>query len=266
MPKCLICNHEYEQFISFGKMPIANGFLTPEQFKQEYFFELKVGFCSNCKMVQLAELVDRERMFHENYAFFSSTSVRMAQHFEDFAQEVQKNYLKSEDPFVVEIGSNDGIMLQHFANKNIRHLGIEPSSNVAQVAREKGINCISEFFDETVARKIVAQYGQADAYLAANVMCHIPYMHSIVAGIKLLMKPMGVVSFEDPYLGDIIEKSSYDQIYDEHTFFFSVGSVSYLFEQHGMEVFDVAPQHTHGGSMRYIIGHKGAHTNFTGRS
>jgi methylation protein EvaC len=259
MVKCLICNNEYDPFITFGKMPIANGFLLPHQFQDEYFFELKVGFCSKCGMVQLAELVDREKMFHENYAFFSSTSVRMAQHFEDFANTVQKNYLKSADPFVVEIGSNDGIMLQHFAKNKIRHLGIEPSSNVAQVARQKGINCISEFFDEAVAKKIVAEYGQADAFMAANVMCHIPYMHSIVAGIRLLMKPDGVVSFEDPYLGDIIEKSSYDQIYDEHAFYFSVGSVSYLFEQHGMEVFDIAPQHTHGGSMRYIIGHRDAH-------
>jgi methylation protein EvaC len=257
--KCLICEHPYEPFITFGKMPIANGFLTPDQFKNEFFFELKVGFCPNCSMVQLAELVDREKMFHENYAFFSSTSERMAKHFQEFAETVQQNYLKSADPFVVEIGSNDGIMLQHFAKKNIRHLGIEPSANVAEVARQKGINCISEFFDETVARKIVAEYGQADAYVAANVMCHIPYMHSIVAGIKLLMKPQGVVMFEDPYLGDIIEKTSYDQIYDEHAFYFSVSSVSYLFEQHGMEVFDVAPQKTHGGSMRYIIGHKGAH-------
>ena len=259
MPKCLICNHDFEKFISFGKMPIANGFLLPEQFESEYFFELKVGFCSNCSMVQLAELVDREKMFHENYAFFSSTSVRMAEHFEKFATNVIKNHLKSKDPFVVEIGSNDGIMLQHFAKNKIRHLGIEPSANVAQVARQKGINCISEFFDESVARKIVSEYGQADAYLAANVMCHIPYMHSIVAGIKVLMKPQGVVMFEDPYLGDIIEKTSYDQIYDEHAFYFSVGSISYLFEQHGMEVFDVEPQYTHGGSMRYIIGHKGAH-------
>lgn len=257
--QCLICRQEFSPFISFGRMPIANGFLTPEQFADEYFFELKVGFCPKCKMVQLAELVDREKMFHENYAFFSSTSVRMAQHFEKFAETVQKEHLKDQDPFVVEIGSNDGILLQHFAARKIRHLGIEPSANVAKVAQSRGINCISEFFDEDVARKIVAQYGQADAYMAANVMCHIPYMHSIVAGIKLLMKPNGVVLFEDPYLGDIIEKTSYDQIYDEHAFYFSVGSVSYLFEQHGMEVFDIAPQTTHGGSMRYIIGHKGAH-------
>ncbi len=257
--QCLICKQEFTPFISFGKMPIANGFLAPDQFSNEYFFELKVGFCPKCKMVQLGELVDREKMFHENYAFFSSTSVRMAQHFESFADAVQRDYLTPSDPFVVEIGSNDGILLQHFAKKGIRHLGIEPSSNVAEVARKKGINCISEFFDETVARKIVAEYGQADAYMAANVMCHIPYMHSIVSGIKLLMKPKGVVMFEDPYLGDIVEKTSYDQIYDEHAFYFSVGSVSYLFEQHGMEVFDIAPQTTHGGSMRYIIGHQGAH-------
>lgn len=116
MYKCLICNSLIDSFMSFGKMPIANGFLEPSQFPDEYFFELKVGFCPSCKMVQLTEQVEREKMFHENYAFFSSTSRRMAAHFKDFAEFVKADYLKSPDPFVVEIGSNDGIMLQHFAN------------------------------------------------------------------------------------------------------------------------------------------------------
>jgi methylation protein EvaC len=156
------------------------------------------------------------------------------------------------------MGSNDGIMLQNFAAADIRHLGIEPSKNVARVAQKKGIKTVTEFFEVELARRLVADHGQADAFLAANVMCHIPYIHAILEGIKILLKPKGVVLFEDPYLGDVLEKTSYDQIYDEHTFLFSVTSVRNLFEQYGMEVIDVEPQTTHGGSMRYVIAFKGA--------
>ncbi len=258
MPECLVCRTPVEPVISFGRMPIANGFLPREEFANEYFFELKVGFCPACSMVQLTEHVDRERMFHENYAFFSSTSVRMAQHFQGFAEAVRRDHLKSADPFVAEIGSNDGIMLQHFAKAGIRHLGIEPSANVAEVARGKGVRTVCEFFDEALARRIVAEHGQADAFLGANCMCHIPYLHSVAEGIRILLKPTGVLVFEDPYLGDIVEKTSYDQIYDEHAFYFSVHSVASLFGRHGLEVVDAQPQNVHGGSMRYTIAHAGA--------
>ena len=244
--------------MSFGRMPIANGFLTPDQFADEYFFELKVAFCEQCGMVQLAELVDRDRMFHENYAFYSSTSTRMAAHFKDFADMVCAQYLGSRDPFVAEIGSNDGIMLRHFADAGVRHLGIEPSANVAQVAIDRGVRTISRFFDADLAREIVAEHGHADAFLGANVMCHIPYLHSVAQGVAILLKPGGVLIFEDPYLGDIVEKTSYDQIYDEHAFYFSVASITRLFEPHGLEVLDVQPQNVHGGSMRYFIARKGA--------
>lgn len=245
--------------MSFGKMPIANGFLTPNQYTEEYFFELKVGFCPKCTMVQLTEQVDRERMFHDEYAFFSSTSMRMAAHFKEFAQLVIRTYLNEPNPFVVEIGSNDGIMLQNFAAAGIRHLGIEPSANVAEVARAKGINTVCKFFDENMAREIVTEHGQADAFLGANVMCHLPYLHSVAAGIKILLKPTGVLIFEDPYMGDIVEKTSYDQIYDEHASYFSVTSIGNLFAQHDLEVIDAIPQDVHGGSMRYVIAHKGAY-------
>lgn len=258
MSKCLICDATIEPFMSFDEMPIANAFLTPVQFDDEYFFELKVSFCQTCSMMQLVEQPDRNRMFHENYAFFSSTSTRMAAHFKEFSGLVIRDYIHSADPLVVEIGSNDGIMLQHFKNSRIRHLGIEPSANVAEVAIGKGVRTIARFFDDQLAREIVDEYGQADAFLGANVMCHIPYLHSVIAGIKILLKPNGVLIFEDPYLGDIVEKTSYDQIYDEHVFYFSVASISYLFEQHGFEVIDIQPQNVHGGSMRYMIAHRGA--------
>jgi methylation protein EvaC len=239
-------------------MPLANGFLSENQFNSEYFFELKMAHCPKCNMVQLTEQPEKEMMFNDHYAFFSGTSSAMADHFEDFANHVIKDYLKSSDPFVVEIGSNDGILLKYFKKKNIRHLGIEPSENVAEIALKNGINTISKFFNKEVAEEIIKNNGKADAFLAANVMCHIPYIHSVVEGIKTLLKPDGIAMFEDPYLGDVIEKTSYDQIYDEHVFLFSVQSVKYLFEQHDLEIVDVEPQETHGGSMRYVIAHKGS--------
>ena len=258
--ECLICGFELNPFMSFGQMPLANGFLSPNQFADEYFFELSVASCPCCGMFQLIEQPDREMMFNEHYPFYSGSSKGMAVHFQKFAELAKKNYLVSNDPFVVEIGSNDGIMLRHFANADIRHLGIEPSLNVAQVAIDRGINTITRFFDEDCAREIVKEYGQADVFLAANVMCHIPYLHSIVKGMGILLKPKGVVMFEDPYLGDVIENTSYDQIYDEHVFLFSLSSISYLFSQHDLELIDVESQETHGGSMRYIIARKGMYT------
>lgn len=257
MKKCLICDSDIRPFISYGEMPIANGFLPPDKFSSEYFFHMQVAHCPTCSMIQLIDTPDREMMFNENYAFFSGTSQAMKAHFKNFAEDVKKNYLDKEDPFVVEIGSNDGIMLGNFKDWGIRHLGCEPSANVAKVATEKGINTIVEFFNEELADTIIKNNGQADAFIAANVMCHIPYFHSIVAGISKLIKKTGIVIFEDPYLGDVIEKTSYDQIYDEHTFLFSVTSINYIFSKYGMEVVHVEHQETHGGSMRYFIGHKG---------
>ena len=260
MNKCLICNTSIEPFMSFGPMPIANGFLSPAQFADEYFFELQVAFCEDCGMVQLADPVDPEKMFHENYAFFSSTSAGMAAHFKQLAEQLLRDHLQTPDPFVVEIGSNDGIMLQHLAKAGLRHLGIEPSRNVARKAMDKGIRTLCKFFDEGVAREILAENGPADVFVGANVMCHIPQLHAVLAGIKTLLKPNGVLIFEDPYLGDIVEKTSYDQIYDEHVFYFSLKSISHLVEQHGLEVVDVIPLGVHGGSMRYVVAHQGTRT------
>ena len=258
MKKCLICEAHIRPFISFGKMPIANGFLRKDEFANEYFFDLAIAFCQKCGMVQLMEQPTREQMFNKNYAFFSGTSEAMAVHFKEYSHRVIKDYLPTDNPFVVEVGSNDGIMLQNFREKDIRHLGVEPSANVAEAAIKKGINTISAFFDEKLAREILGKYGQVDALLGANVMCHIPYLHSVIEGIKILLKPNGVLMFEDPYMGDVIENTSYDQFYDEHVFLFSVLSISYLFGQHDMEIIDVEHQWTHGGSMRYVIARKGA--------
>ena len=251
---CRICSNNIKEFMSFGKMPIANGFLLPDEFKSEYFFELAPAFCDKCYTFQILEQPDPEKMFHDNYAFFSSTSKYMQLHFKDFAESVLKNILcEINDPFVVELGSNDGIMLRNFKNKGITHLGIEPSENVANVARKEGINTLSEFFNYELTEEIIEKYGKADVILSANVMCHISEINSVAKGIANLLKPNGKLIFEDPYLGDMVSKISYDQIYDEHVFIFSATSVSFIFKQHGLELIDVIPQITHGGSMRYIL-------------
>ena len=245
--------------MSFGRMPIANGFLTANEIPNEYFFELAPAFCSECGMFQIVEQPRPDKMFHGQYAFYSSTSRHMQMHFESFANAVMEQMLGGRvDPFVVELGSNDGVMLCHFHRRGIRHLGIEPSVNVAEVARSHGIRTISEFFDLKLADDIVAEHGRADAILAANVMCHIPDLPGVAASVRRLLKPDGIFIFEDPYLGDMIAKTSYDQIYDEHVFIFSVNSVMRAFAAHDIELIDVMPQTTHGGSMRYVLSPKGS--------
>jgi len=256
---CRVCSAGIAPFMSFGCMPIANGFLGPAETNNEYFFELAPAFCSACGMFQLMEQPDPEKMFHEQYAFYSSTSRYMQTHFEIFAQAVMNGVLTGrDDPFVVELGSNDGIMLRHFQKRGLRHLGVEPSTNVAEVACSQGVSTISAFFDRKLADDIASEHGRADAILAANVMCHIPDLVGVAAGVQRLLKRDGVFIFEDPYLGDMIEKTSYDQIYDEHVFIFSAISVQRAFAQFGLELIDVRPQVTHGGSMRYTLAPRGS--------
>ena len=255
--KCRVCQFSVEPFMPFGMMPISNYFLKPEQFSDEYFYELKPVFCENCATFQIAEQPDPDRMFHENYAFFSRTSKRMVEHFKTYANWVQEEFLDEDDPFVVEIGSNDGAMLENFAKKGIRHLGVEPSANVADEARKHGVNTMTTFFNSESVGKIVEEYGEADAFIAANVMCHIPDLRGMAEWVSKLLKPTGVFVFEDPYLGDMIGNTSYDQIYDEHVFIFSGRSVSNIFGPYGFELIDMKPQSTHGGSMRFVFARKG---------
>lgn len=255
---CRISGSLLTKVVDFGLQPLGNGFIEPNEFKKEYFFPMEIGFSEVSMMLQLLKQPSPEKMFHDHYAFYSSTSNFMAAHFKEFSNQViQSDYMKNNSPFVVELGCNDGIMLKNFAKLGFNHLGIEPSLNVAKEANKVGVKTRSEFFSESLAESIVIEEGQADVFLAANVMCHIPTILDVVKGIKKLLKPSGVAIFEDPYLGDILEKTSYDQIYDEHVFLFSALSIQYLFAQQEMELIDVIAQKTHGGSMRYVVAHKG---------
>ncbi len=259
---CKICNiSSLKKFISFGKMPVANAFLKPDQLhKEEYFYDMEVGFCEDCMMVQMINLVPYDKYIvpdktgKTQYAFFSSTSKVMEQHFAAVADEIQKKFLQDQDK-VLEIGCNDGIFLKNFDNRKV--LGIEPSGNVADVARARDISVISDFFTERLAADIVNRYGTFKAIFSANVILNIIEIHEVVEGVKKLLDNEGVFVMEDPYIVDILESNSYDQIYDEHIWYFSLLSLHNLFTMHGMELFDAQREGVHGGSMRIYACRKG---------
>lgn len=241
----------------FGPQPLGNGFLKKEDFAEEFFFNMKTGFCKESKMFQLIEQPNPKKMFHENYAFFSSTSKNMKEHFKDWSNQIIQKIDKKKNPFIVELGCNDGIFLENILDNKIRHLGIEPSMNVAKVAKDKNINVITKFFDSNLAKEIINENGKADYFISANVMCHIPEILDVAKGIELLLNENGLLIFEDPYLGDVINQTTYDQIYDEHVYLFSAHSVNNLFKKVNMELIKLEPQTTHGGSMRYTLGKMG---------
>ena len=252
MKSCKICNANAKLVISFGKMPISNAFIKRPSDK-EFFYNLSLYFCPFCYMVQLGETVKPEMMFHKDYQFISSTSKFMSLHFKKVAEEIIKKVNKKQKPFIVEIGCNDGIMLKHIAKKKIKHLGIEPSSNVASMARKNKVKVSEDFFVKKTALKIKKNYGQADIIYGANVICHIEKLNSVFEGVKLLLKNDGIFFFEEPYLLDIVKKTSFDQIYDEHIYFFSGVSINNLAKRHGLRLINMKHQDVHGGSMRYYL-------------
>lgn len=263
--KCKICNTKsLVQFISFGDMPVANAFLTREKLSKiengkelEFKYEMAVGFCENCKMVQLMNIVPYDKYIvpdetgKRNYPFFSSISTKaMEEHFSGIAKEIEEKFLDSNSK-VLEIGSNDGIFLRNFKKNNV--IGIEPSHNVAEVAQKQGIETITEFFSEELANKIVMKTGKFRAIFSANVILNIIDLHDLLNGVNLLLEEDGVFVFEDPYVLDILKKTSYDQIYDEHIWYFSLTSLKNLLEMHGMEIFDAERTEVHGGSMKVYV-------------
>lgn len=249
---CKICDQELGQVMSFGKMPISNRFVS-DKAAEEFFYDLSLSFCPNCFMVQLENCVKPEMMFNADYAYFSSISEVMVKHFQEIADEIIGKVSEKDSPFIVELGCNDGIMLQHIAAKAIRHLGMEPSANVAASAREKGVEVLEDFFNAKSAKKIKKKYGRADIICGANVMCHIEDINSVFEGINILLKSDGVFFSEDPYLLDIIKKTAFDQIYDEHVYYFYGLSISELAKRHGLQLVDMVAQEVHGGSMRYYL-------------
>lgn len=234
-------------------MPIANNFSRVKLGNNQYSFEMRVASCNKCGTVQLVEQPDREQMFHENYAFYSSTSTVMDLHFKNLRDKLMlllKN--RKERLNALEIGCNDGILLKYL-NEVTNALGVEPSFNVAELASAKGLNVENRFFDENFVKDIRLSNKTFDIIVSANVICHIPYVNTIFSGVTELLSKDGVFVHEDPYLVEILQKGTFDQIYDEHVFLFSCTSQAKIAKQNGLELFDVELIPTHGGSARYYF-------------
>lgn len=238
--------------IDFGKMPIANAFLTREQFSSEYFFNLVLGYDSKTKAIGLVNRVPTKKLFHGHYAFYSSTSRGMQIHFAETAKHLLSYAKKG---LVVELGSNDGIMLEAWRQLGIPAIGVEPSKNVADVSKEKGHYVIVKFFNDKVVDDILAR-GKVSLVYSANTFCQFEdLLESFIRVIKLIGKS-GIFVFEDPYFLDIYEKTSYDQIYDEHVWYFTISFVNQILKPLGYHVFDCEHLDVHGGELRMYVGHK----------
>ena len=245
--------------MTFGKMSIANGFVEKENFNKEFYFEMEVGFNEDLSLFQLNDHPKPEKMFNESYPFFTGSSEYMKIHFQDYANFVKKNYLTSNSK-IVEIGSNDGTFLKNFEENKKNIIGFEPSSNVANRAIKNGIPSINEFFNTTNVSKLSEFSSSTDLVCASNVICHVPDLNNLIQSIDLLLTKQGAFIFEEPYLGSMFNKISYDQIYDEHIFMFSATAIKNIFARFNFDLIDALPQKTHGGSMRYIIKRKNVST------
>ncbi len=253
---CKISGKKIKPFMSFGKMPIANGFLKKKNFKKEFSFNMEVGFSKDLSLFQLNDHPTPKSMFNRNYPFFTSSSNYMIKHFKEYASWIKKNYSKNLRN-IIEIGSNDGSFLKNFKSKRTNILGIEPSSNVANIAKKNGIKTLNRFFNLNTSKNLSNFKKKTDLIIAANAICHIPQLNDLIKGVDNLLNKTGLFIFEEPYLGSMFEKTSYDQIYDEHIFMFSATSVKKIFNLHNFELINIVPQKTHGGSMRYVIARKG---------
>jgi SAM-dependent methyltransferase len=241
-------------FADLGSSPLANSYLPPERVNgMEPFYPLRALVCGKCFLVQLEEFETPERIFSD-YAYFSSYSSSWLEHSRSYAEQMIARLNLGGDSHVVEIASNDGYLLQFFHERQIPVLGIEPAANVAKVALQKGIPTLVEFFGRETARSLAGE-SAADLLLGNNVLAHVPDLNDFVAGMKILLKPGGVITMEFPHLLRLIEDNQWDTIYHEHFSYFSFLTVSRVFEAHGLRLFDVQELPTHGGSLRIYGAH-----------
>lgn len=258
---CRFCQHPLQHtFVNLGGSPISNDFLSIEQIdKSEKFYPLHTYVCDHCFLVQLPEVESREHIFGDgDYAYFSSYSQSWLKHCQQYTNLMIERFglvggaspLENRSSQVIEIASNDGYLLQYFQQQNISVLGIEPASNVAAVAEAKGIPTLTKFFGIQTATELIELDKQADLLLGNNVLAHVPDLNDFVAGMKLLLKPEGIITIEFPHLMQLIAHSQFDTIYHEHFSYFSFLTVEQVFAAHGLTLFDVEELSTHGGSLR----------------
>jgi D-mycarose 3-C-methyltransferase len=247
--ECRVCKgNDLTLILSLGEQPPVDNFTDAARIKDEKRYPLDVYFCGGCNLVQLLDVVAEDELFHGNYAYFSSASKPLVDHFRSYADDLKQEQLVEGD-LIVDIGSNDGILLQNFIEK-YRVLGIEPSANVAEEARKKGVETIDGFFTVSMAKQLVATHGKAKVISANNVFAHIDDVDEIIRAVDELLTDDGVFVTESHYLLDLIEHAEFDTVYHEHLCYYSVKPLMHLFERFNMEVFDVRRVAVHGGSIR----------------
>jgi SAM-dependent methyltransferase len=249
--KCRFCSNLLKHtFVDLGMSPLSNAYLKLDTInKAEKFYPLHAYVCDNCFLVQLEEFETPDHIFSD-YAYFSSYSETWLRHAENYTELMTQRFGLNENSQVIEIASNDGYLLQYFQKQNIPVLGIEPAANVAKVAEEKGIPSLVKFFGVSTAQELVAQGKQADLLLGNNVLAHVPDLNDFVAGMKIVLKPDGILTMEFPHVLQLILQNQFDTIYHEHFSYFSFLTVEKVFATHGLTLFDVEELPTHGGSLR----------------
>jgi SAM-dependent methyltransferase len=250
--RCHLCRHDgLVEFLNLGKQPLANKYPTEAQFDSEDFFPLATLFCTNCKNVQLGTVVSRARMF-EDYYYLSSVNPGLVRHFEGLARAL------ASAKFVVDVGSNDGILLKPLKELGVKAIGIEPSINVSKIANENGLTTVCAFFDEKTVRDIEQSYGRADAIVASSVFTHLEDPHSFIDAAKLLLSDDGQFIIEVEYIGNILRNIQFERFYLDRIFYYSLTSLAHLFDAHNMLITNVEHIEPHGGSLRVTAQKKGS--------
>ena len=248
---CRFCGTKLEHtFVDLGMSPLCESYLDAAHLNQmEPFYPLHAYVCTNCYLVQLQEYVNREHIFSD-YAYFSSYSDSWLQHAENYCNKMATRFGLNAKSHVIEVASNDGYLLQYFVRQNVPVLGIEPAANVVKAAVEKGVPTLVRFLGSQLAKELAAEGRCADLVLGNNVLAQVPDLNDFVEGLKILMKPEGVLTLEFPHLLRLMERNEFDTIYHEHFSYFSMLTTARILEAHGLKAFDVEELPTHGGSLR----------------
>ena len=254
---CLFCGTPLEHtFVDLGMSPLCESYLSRTQLNEmEPFYPLHVYVCGECFLVQLQEYVSGEEIFTD-YAYFSSYSDSWLAHARRYTELMISKLGLSSESQVIEVASNDGYLLQYFVEKGIPALGIEPAANVAKVAVEKNVPTLVKFFGRETAAELARDGLQADLLLGNNVLAQVPDINYFVAGLKIALKPQGVITIEFPHLMQLVANNQFDTIYHEHFSYFSFLSAERIFAAHGLVLYDVEELPTHGGSLRIYARHE----------
>ncbi len=253
---CRSCGQgDLKKILDLGSTPLADALLTEEQLKYpEPTYPLEVAFCPNCSLMQILETVSPEKLFCEDYPYYSSFSESLLKHSKENALDLIKMKNLNRGSLVVEVASNDGYLLKNFVEHGIPCLGIDPAEGPVSAAKEAGVPTICGFFDKNLAKQMRNEGLGADVVIANNVLAHVADTNGLVEALSILLKDDGMVVIEVPYVRDLIDNCEFDTIYHEHLCYFSVASLDYLFRQHSLFINGVRRLPIHGGSLRLYIG------------